>query len=120
MSEKLTQLLGTPHSIVVHTIFFALMFALVIIGWELDEMLLVLTTILSIEAIYLALFIQMTVNKTTQELEEVAEDIDEIQEDERNDDIYDEKLVKTLDTIQKRLQRMQTDFEYLKKRGLIK
>lgn len=44
-------------------------------------MLLVLTTIVSLEAIYLAIFIQMTVNRHSDELEEVSEDVDEIQED---------------------------------------
>lgn len=40
-----------------------------------------LTTIVSLEAIYLAIFIQMTVNRNTEELQEVGQDIDEIQED---------------------------------------
>lgn len=50
-------------------------------GYTLDQILLILTTAVSLEAIYLAIFIQMTVNKTTQSLEQGEEDIDEIQED---------------------------------------
>ena len=45
------------------------------------DILLLLTTIVSLEAIYLAIFIQMTVNRHSEELEEVSEDIEEIQED---------------------------------------
>ena len=42
-----------------------------------DRMLLVLTTIVSLEAIYLSIFIQMTINFQQQSLEEVEQDIDE-------------------------------------------
>ena len=45
------------------------------------DILLILTTLVSLEAIYLSIFIQMTVNKHGEELEEVSEDIGEIQED---------------------------------------
>ncbi len=52
------------------------------VGWvDTDRMLLILTTIVSLEAIYLSLFIQMTVNYQQASLEEVEHDIDEIQED---------------------------------------
>lgn len=46
-----------------------------------DRMLLVLTTVVSLEAIYLAIFIQMSLNRTRESLAEVEQDIDEIQED---------------------------------------
>lgn len=46
-----------------------------------DLMLLALTTIVSLEAIYLAIFIQMTVNRQAIELAEVSEDVEDIQED---------------------------------------
>ena len=39
-----------------------------------------LTTAVSLEAIYLSIFIQMTVNRNTQSLEEVEEDIEGIQD----------------------------------------
>lgn len=42
---------------------------------------LVLTTIVSLEAIYLAIFIQMTVNRSVESLREVEEDIEELAED---------------------------------------
>ncbi len=49
--------------------------------YEPDFVLLVLTTLVSLEAIYMAIFIQMAVNRNTQSLYEVEEDIEEIQED---------------------------------------
>ncbi len=77
-----TNWIGSPASIVVHTILFLLSFVSVGAGWlSFDRMLLILTTIVSLEAIYLAIFIQMTINFTTQELAEVGDDIEELQED---------------------------------------
>jgi low affinity Fe/Cu permease len=81
LSEQVTSWIGTPASLVVHTIFFLLCFFLVFIGIEADRVMLILTTIVSLEAIYLAIFIQMTVNRSVQSLKEVEENIDEIQED---------------------------------------
>jgi len=81
ISEKLTTLIGTPLSIIVHTVLFVSIFALKLVGFAFDDILLILTTVLSLEAIYLAIFIQMTVNKTTKSLKEVERDIDDIQED---------------------------------------
>jgi len=79
---SVTRWVGSPASIIVHTILFAGSFFAVFTGWlHFDRMLLILTTIVSLEAIYLAIFIQMTINFTTQELAEVSEDIEEMQED---------------------------------------
>ena len=80
-SKKATQWIGSPQSIIIHTIFFIAMFSLRFFGVSSSDILLILTTIVSLEAIYLAIFIQMTVNRHSEELEEVSEDIEEIQED---------------------------------------
>jgi len=77
-----TRFIGSVESIVIHTMVFAVSFAAVWTGaFNFDRMLLILTTAVSLEAIYLAIFIQLTVNQTTESLEEVEQDIDEIQED---------------------------------------
>lgn len=80
-SRKITRWIGSPQSIFVHTLFFIGIFALHLWGYSSSDILLILTTIVSLEAIYLSIFIQMTVNKHAEELEEVSEDIEEIQED---------------------------------------
>jgi len=80
--EKITIWIGSVSSLVVHTVLFVISFAAALIGYiGWDTMLLVLTTVVSLEAIYLAIFIQMTVNRQTEELAEVSHDVDEIQED---------------------------------------
>jgi low affinity Fe/Cu permease len=78
---KSTEWVGSINSLVVHTVLFIGIFALRLFGVNTEEILLILTTAVSLEAIYLAVFIQMTVNRNTESLEEVEEDIDEIQED---------------------------------------
>ena len=80
-SKKLTRWIGSPQSILVHTVFFIAMFCLRFFNVSSSDVLLILTTVVSLEAIYLSIFIQMTVNQHSEELEEVSEDIEEIQKD---------------------------------------
>ncbi len=81
LAIRLTEAIGTPISIIIHTALFVIAFMFYFAGIPFETILLVLTTIVSLEAIYLSLFIQLSVNKNTQSLEEVEEDIEEIQED---------------------------------------
>lgn len=77
-----TRWVGSPTSLIVHTILFIGSFLAVYFNRiAFEEMLLILTTIVSLEAIYLSLLIQMTINYTTESIEEVSEDIEEMQED---------------------------------------
>ncbi len=79
---NVTEWVGSPASVLVHTVLFILSFLAVYLEVvALNDMLLILTTIVSLEAIYLAIFIQMTLNYTSEELGEVSEDIEELQED---------------------------------------
>jgi septal ring factor EnvC (AmiA/AmiB activator) len=72
---------GTPWAILVHTLIFASFFGFIFLGVDSDSIMLILTTAVSLEAIYLSLFIQMSVNKNTESLSEVEEDLDKTQED---------------------------------------
>ncbi len=81
LAIRLTEAIGTPISIIIHTALFVVAFMFYFAGIPFETILLVLTTIVSLEAIYLSLFIQLSVNKNTESLEEVEEDIEEIQED---------------------------------------
>src|SRR6185295_2531994 len=79
---KVTRWIGSPVSLIIHTIIFIGCFLSVHFDLiSFDEMLLLLTTVVSLEAIYLSIFIQMTINYTTQELEVISEDVEEMQED---------------------------------------
>lgn len=81
VSIKLTNWVGTPGSIVVHTLLFIGIFSLGFFGFTIDKILLILTTAVSLEAIYLSIFIQMTVNRQGESIEDIEEDIEDIQED---------------------------------------
>ena len=77
-----TKWVGSPTSIVIHSILFIGALLATLDGLiPFDRMLLFLATVVSLEAIYLSIFIQMTINYTTQSIQEVEEDIGEIQED---------------------------------------
>src|SRR5574343_483435 len=87
-ANKATNFVGSPMSLILHTILFIAAFLLIIFGIDRNTVLLVLTTIVSLEAIYLSLFIQMSVNRSNRrlsivkkELDVIQENIDEIQED---------------------------------------
>lgn len=80
-SFRATKFVGTPASIFLHTVFFIGIFALKFFGVGIDDILLILTTAVSLEAIYLAIFIQMSVNKAAESLEAVEDDIDELAEE---------------------------------------
>ncbi len=90
--ERVTTWVGSVPSLIVHTLIFFGAFAVAAFGYaQWDFVLLVLTTVVSLEAIYLAIFIQMTVNRNTASLREVEEDVEDIQEDidEISEDVED-------------------------------
>lgn len=79
-SERVTHWIGSESSIVWHTLLFIAIFALKYFGFTVDQILLILTTAVSLEAIYLAIFIQMTVNRNTADIEDIQEDVQELGE----------------------------------------
>lgn len=108
---KFTKWIGSPSSIILHTIFFLICFLTVIFGVELEKMLLFLTTVVSLEAIYLAILIQLTVNKNTADLLEVGKELDEIQEDvgEIQEDI--DEMQEDVEEIQEDIDEIQDDVD---------
>lgn len=119
---KATRSIGSTNSLIIHTILFGLSFILVLLGASLDRVLLVLTTIVSLEAIYLSIFIQMSVNRTTRRLNAVSRDIDEIQKDveEISEDIDEiqkdvEEISEDVDEIQKDVEEISEDVEGIEK-----
>lgn len=111
ISVAFTNWVWSEKSLIAHTIFFIGSFSMVIFWFKLNDILLVLTTVVSLEAIYLAIFIQITVNRNTQSLQSVEEDIDEIQEDieEIQEDV--DEIEKDIDEIQEDIDEIQEDVE---------
>ena len=138
LTNSITRWVGSSTSIILHTIFFVVVFGLLLFGVDLDTILLVLTTAVSLEAIYLALFIQRSVNQNTTTLEEAAEDIQNIEEEiedigddveemekdleELGDDVDDisediGEVGKDLDDLEEDLERMQDGAKRAPKSG---
>lgn len=122
LSKKITKSIGSPLSIVLHTIFFIGIFSLRFFNFRTEDILLILTTIVSLEAIYLSIFIQMTVNQHSEDLEEVSEDIEDIQEnvEEIQEDVEGiekdvEEISVDVDEIQKDVDELQEDVEGIEK-----
>jgi septal ring factor EnvC (AmiA/AmiB activator) len=113
--RNFTKWVGSRTSVVLHTIFFGVMFGLSFFGVKFDTVLLVLTTVVSLEAIYLSIFIQMTVNENTQSLEEVEEDIEDIagEVEEISEDI--EEIQHDVDEIQHDVDEIQEDVDEIEK-----
>lgn len=110
-----TRGVGSVWSLIIHTIVFITSFGLVLFGIKLEFVLLVLTTILSLEAIYLSIFIQLSVNHQAKALAAVEKDIDEIQEDVEDiaEDVED--IAEDVEDIQEAHKEIQEDIEEIQK-----
>lgn len=110
-ADNATRWIGSTSSILVHTFLFVGAFTLPFFGVSFERVLLVLTTAVSLEAIYLAIFIQMSVNKNTKDIEIIQEDVEEIQEDieEIEEDV--DEIQKDVEEIEKDVDEIQEDIE---------
>lgn len=112
LTNRATTWIGSTASLIVHTLFFIITFVLVLFGLSLDTVLLILTTVVSLEAIYLAIFIQRSVNQQQEtiteefdDLEEaISEDIDETEAALRKDlDDTEQNIFRDLDDTEKNI-----------------
>lgn len=102
---KIPENIGTPTSLIIHTIIFILFLsAPKVFGIPADSVNIFFTTLLSLEAIYLAIFIQMSINQSNVEIQELQEDVEEIQEDV-------EEIAEDLDEINENVDEIQEDIE---------
>lgn len=133
---KATRWIGSTNSLMIHTLLFIISFILYFFGIALEKILLVLTTLVSLEAIYLSIFIQMSVNRQARRLHAVARDVEEIQEDveeiqedveeiqENVDEIAEDvdeiaedvdEIAEDVDEIQENVEEIQEDVEGIEK-----
>ena len=120
-SKNITKWIGSTQSVTLHTMLFLVCFGLPALGFmPFERMLLFLTTIVSLEAIYLSIFIQMSLNMSHENIEimqediveiqkdvdEIGEGIDEILEDEEDDEEVvetEEEIVASIKVLQRKL-----------------
>ncbi len=110
-TDRATKWIGSVQSLIVHTVIFVTAFIIPIFGVPIDRVLLVLTTILSLEAIYLAIFIQMSVNKNSDDIEEIQEDVEDIQEEIEDIGEDVEEIQKDIDEIQEDVEDIEEEHE---------
>jgi len=114
--------MGSVISLILHTIFF-------VFAWLFTDFLF-LTTVVSLEAIYLSILIQMSVNfqskklqsiqedmeEIQEDVEEIQEDVEEIQEEEEDEDI--KKINATMKSMQGMLVQLMKEVVEIKKKQL--
>jgi len=111
-AERATRWIGSTQSLVTHSIIFIASFILPFTGAiTFDHMLLVLTTLVSLEAIYLSIFIQMSVNKNTADIEVIQENVEVIQEDVEEIQENVEDIQEDVEDIQENVEDIQEDVE---------
>jgi len=116
-ASNITKWIGSTPSVLLHTLLFIISFTLPYLGLvSFERMLLFLTTIVSLEAIYLSIFIQMSLNMNNQNIEIIQEDIEELGEDieELGEDIEEigediEEMGEDIEEIQKDVDEIQED-----------
>lgn len=108
---RATRWVGSTNSLLIHTALFMASFVLYFFGVPIDKILLVVTTLVSLEAIYLSIFIQMSVNRQARRLHAVARDVEEIQEDveEIQEDV--EEIQEDVEGIEKDIEEIQEDVD---------
>ena len=118
-ASNISRWVGSTASVTLHTVAFLISFLMPVLGVvSFDRMLLVLTTIVSLEAIYLSIFIQMSINMHNQKIDIIQEDIEEIGEDieEIGEDIVEiqkdvDEIQEDVDGIQEEVDEIQEDVE---------
>jgi len=112
VAMRIPKWVGSVSSLLIHTALFLSAFLVhYISGVPLGEVMLVTTTIVSLEAIYLSIFIQMSVNTQGSKLQLVALDVEDIQEDVEEIQENVEEIQENVEEIQENVEEIQKDVE---------
>ena len=101
--------IGSVKSLFIHTVIFIGSFCLYFLGIGIDSILNVVTNIVSLEAIYLSILIQMSVNYQSKKLELVAADVEDLQEDVEDIQSNVEDIQENVEDIQENVEEMQEE-----------
>jgi hypothetical protein len=75
---KITKIISNPQSILYHSLFFILIFVLTLFDISFNDVMLILTTIVSLEAIYLSLLILLIQHYHEQKLDNHSQKLDNL------------------------------------------
>lgn len=116
LSFKLAKWIGSPFSLLLHTIAFGGFFVLRYYGFVSTPVLIALTAAVVLEAIYLVIFIQMVVKNNTNSLTVLQGNVEEIKQEET--EVH--KLMVNILHLAHQMKTLQQDFDVLKKNGVFK
>lgn len=100
-------------SLLINALLFGAIFGLKLLGLSINTILLVVATVISLEVVYLTIFIWTSVNKNAQNLAKVEKYIDNVCENE-------EKTHTALIYIGNQMKVLQHEFDTLKKNSILK
>ena len=115
-SFKLTEFMGSPFSLILHTIIIALVLSLRYFEIVGNFTVVGLAAIFSLEALYLAIFTQIKVNRNTKSLNEAEATIENIHEEEQEA----QKLMVQILHFAHQMKTLQHDWDTLKKSGILR
>lgn len=115
-TTKLAKFIGSPFSLIIHTLIFGAIFALKLFGIATEQLLFILATVISLEAIYLVILVQTIVNKNSKRLSVVQEKIEQMQMEE--EESY--KLMMNVLHTSHQMKAIQHDLDILRKSGILK
>lgn len=116
ISYNFIKCVGNPFSLLIHTLLFGGFFILRYLGIVSNSVLLVLTTAICLEVIYLFIFVYTIVKKNTKSLTDVQGYITEVQQEE--EEVH--KLMVNILHLAHQMKAIQNDINFLKKNGLPK
>jgi len=111
LSTHIPRAVGSMNSLIIHTVLFLLSYVLILFGYRSSDIFDILTNLVSLEAIYLSIFLLMSGNLQLKKLHDVADNVKEIQED--VDDIQEDvkEIQEDVDEIQEDVKEIQEDQE---------
>lgn len=116
LSFGLAKLIGSPLSLLLHTVIFASFLIFRYLGIVNNSVLVVLAAAACLEAIYLVIFVQMIIKNNTKTLSEVQNKIEVMQQEE--EDAH--KLLINMLHVAHKMKDLQHDINTLKKTGILK
>ncbi len=112
-SFKLAKWIGSPFSLLLHTIVFGGFLVLKYLGILTNPILFILTAGVCLEAIYLVIFVQMIVKNNTKSLTQLQGNIEEIKQEEQ--EVH--KLMVNILHLAHQMKTLQHDFDTMKRRN---
>lgn len=116
LSFKLARLIGSPLSLLLHTLIFGGFLFLRYLGVINNAVLLVLAAAACLEAIYMVIFVQMITKNNTKTLGEIQKKMETMQQEE--EDAH--KLLINMLHMAHQMKTIQSDINALKKAGILK